>query len=360
MPPLEALACGVRIVVPENVGILDGLRSHGSSVYYYRQNDYDHLCEILSLAVSDAIGKHRHIVSEFNSKMWALSHMQAFGIVADKVQSVSVAPIEIIMPKEPAPIAKTVNQFTEKSGAILVAYGDPARKCAERLLTSWSRFMPDYPIALVSDSDIASPDNHLFINHADTDIGARSVKTQLYSIAPSEWDNVLYLDADTEIIADVSQLFRWLDSGWEFIICTNPFEHKSLLDGRRPDNGEELDYTLSILQNEDILQPNGGVFGFHRNDRTQVFMETWYTEWQRWSARDQMALLRALHHVPLAWLLLGNEWNTIIRSGVDLTVEMSAGILHYPMNARRWAGIIYGKLDSQEAWNRVKEWESKK
>ena len=47
MPPLEALACGVPVVIPRNVGMLDSL-PHMTGIYRYKAGDYDdlrHACE---------------------------------------------------------------------------------------------------------------------------------------------------------------------------------------------------------------------------------------------------------------------------------------------------------------------------
>jgi hypothetical protein len=54
-------------------------------------------------------------------------------------------------------------------------------------------------------------------------------------------------------------------------------------------------------------------------------------------------------------LVLGNEWNTIIRYDPK---ERSAGIVHYPMTARRWRGVLHGRSDSPEAWQAVKQFEA--
>jgi hypothetical protein len=75
-------------------------------------------------------------------------------------------------------------------------------------------------------------------------------------------------------------------------------------------------------------------------------------EWNRHGKRDQAALLRALWRVPVRLAVLGNEWNTVTRY---YEPEMSAGILHHPMTARRWEGVIHGRLDSTEAWRMVKK-----
>jgi len=53
--------------------------------------------------------------------------------------------------------------------------------------------------------------------------------------------------------------------------------------------------------------------------------------------------------------LLGNEWNTFPKYTKGIT---TAGLMHYPGKARRWKGMIPGRIDSKEAWDAVKRYES--
>lgn len=352
MTPLEALTRGKPVVVPYGVGLMDSLES--PLVFRYAAGDYLTMME----AIEAALDYGKEDVVKFSEDAWCQSHRIAFGLDAGAeiitqpararggfVQS-GGAYLVWDGYKETAQFAP-IRPVIANSGAICVAYGVPARECAKTLLYSWKQRMSNYPIALVSDSPIGEED--IFIEHPDTDIGARSVKTQLYDIAPN-WKNVLYLDADTEIVADVSVLFQWLEDGFDFLICANPAIYASLVQGRRPDNGEELEVTINEIGIEETIQPNGGVFAFSRNERSAALMRGWHSEWQRYGARDQMAFLRALHKNPLRWRLLGQEFNTVTRFSKP---SITAGILHHPLIARRWEGIIHGRLDSDEAWERV-------
>lgn len=356
MPPLEALAMGKRVVAPIGVGLLDELQS--PLVFRYERGSYDGMLEAIEAAA--AFGKED--IATFSEDAWAQSHREAFGLTAG-VNIVSKKPYkkpeikqinadeysDAFVPETPQMPVLSL-PIVPQSGAVVVAYGKPARECAETMLKSWRKFMPEYPIALVSDAPLGI--ETLFIQHEDTDIGARSVKTQLYDIVPSDWQNVLYLDADTELVAPVPQIFHWLESGWDFIICTNPGLYASITQGARPDCKEELEVTISEIGSGEMIQWNGGVFGFHRSNNSAALMRAWGEEWKRYKGRDQFALLRALHKNPIKMLSLGNELNTITRF---LDPEITAGILHHPLKARRWAGIIFGALDSKEAWDRVIE-----
>lgn len=384
MPPLEALAMNKKAVVPIGVGLLDEVDN--PHIFRYEAGNYESMLGAIKAATATG---QINVTDYFSEDAWAQSHKEAFGLAPIHVRGGLIkagtpyvihdgAMVDKFIPDEwveaaqeraktpdlsvPAkkPYSKPVlTSYGEKipaSGAVVVAYGKPARECAQLAISSWKKYMKGYPIALVSDEPLPILDDNeledIFIHHADTDIGARSVKTQLYDIVPADWKNVLYLDADTEIVAPVPALFKWLEMGWDFLICTNPGLYASITQGARPDNREELEATIAEIGSGEFIQKNGGVFAFRRGDNAAAFMRGWHTEWLRWKGRDQFALLRALHKTPLKLLLLGGEWNTITRF---LDPSITAGILHHPLRARRWAGVIYGPLDSKEAWNRVIE-----
>ena len=123
---------------------------------------------------------------------------------------------------------------------------------------------------------------------------------------------------------------------------------------KRPDNAAETEETLALLGCGEVMQYNGGVFGFRRCANTQRFFKLWHTEWQKYGARDQGALLRALYQNPLRLFVLGNQWNASDRYPMPVG---QVAILHHNIKARRWAGLIDGRLDSEEAWKAVEMWE---
>ena len=58
---------------------------------------------------------------------------------------------------------------------------------------------------------------------------------------------------------------------------------------------------------------------------------------------------------PLKVYLLGNEWNSFPKYTQGIT---TAGLIHYPGDARRWKGLIAGRIDSKEAWAAVRRFEA--
>lgn len=222
------------------------------------------------------------------------------------------------------------------------------------MMETAKRHMPDVPICLCGAAPIGVED--VFVEQPDSDVGARRAKLLAYQLAPAEWQTVLYLDADTEVIAPVYQLFEWVEDGWELAICTDIRAMETLRVFERKASQAEVGETLALVGTADTLQYNGGVWAFQRCAAVERFFARWLAEWERWAQRDQGALLRALHAEPLRVWLLGNEWNTFPRFQPG---QETAGILHWPGRARRWEGTIPGRIDGDEAWGMVRQFEER-
>jgi hypothetical protein len=231
-------------------------------------------------------------------------------------------------------------------GIFVVAFGAQARACAARLMASVTRYMPTVPIALCAESPIGP--EAVLIRQPDSDVGGRRAKLQAYDLTPPEWKTVLYLDADTELVAPVEALFQWAEDGWEFVICRDVGE--TLHSFARKNNVQEFAETQAVVGSLFALQYNGGVWCFRRCPEVARFFARWRSEWERHAQRDQGALIRALWSEPLRVLTLSSEWNTIPKYQTHV---QTAGILHYPMEARRWEGKLPGRIDSPEAWQAV-------
>lgn len=349
MPPLEALATGVRIVIPRGVGMLDELPDL-PDIYRFESGNYADFERAVQAAVADKrptdVAACVAAVADYTPQQWVADHLNAF----EKLLNPPI-PIEVNLPK-PTP---------QNAGVFYVAYGDPARLCAKRAMATFKQHMP-LPVALAADSPIGGED--VLVKHADTDTGARAVKTQIYDLAPADWLYVLYLDADTEVVADISFLYDVLADGWELVICKNPSRFHTTRNMVRPNNKQECQQTFEAMGSDDMIQWNGGVFAFRRCARTEVFFRAWHAEWNKWASRDQAALLRAMWKHPLRVYTLGAEWNTSVSRENGEVVkrydepEITAGILHFPTEARRVSGPLLPegvRNDSAQAWGQVKK-----
>jgi len=341
--PLEALATGVPVVVPRGVGLLDEL-PEVEGVYRYPRGDYDGMIRAIRQAVEVPGNPEelRRVVEYYTVDRWNQSWLEAVESMVEK---------EVEIPPE---VIADIPDWHGRAGVYCVAYGEPSRRCAATMIAGLKRHMPDLPVALVTDRPLGPED--VTITQPDRDIGGRWLKTQMYDLAPQEWQYVLYLDVDIEVTAPVGFLFDALQSGWDVCITLNPSKYHIIKYMSRPDNHEEVNVTINQIGTEEAIQLQGGVISFRRNPRTERTLKAWHEEWQRWGKRDQAALLRAVYKYPVKLYVLGYEWNTSTRYHKP---ERTAGILHHQMQARRHEGIVWGRNDSKEAWQAVEDWKER-
>jgi len=373
MPPLEALACGVSVVVPEHVGIFDEL-PQVLGIHRYKRGDPKGLVQALEKALEARSHVDREALrgatEPYSVQNWCRDVAQGMEMLVERVDGgIAEPPISLeIKGKGQAGTSgeegkegrgeemEPVQRGTGKArGIYCVAFGDPARKCALRMMTSAKKHMPDVPIALCAAKKIGPED--VLIVQPDSDVGGRRAKLRAYELSPAEWQAVLYLDADTEVVAPIYPFFEWIKDGWEFVICKDPHLMDTMHAFERTNNKAELAEVKAAVHTLHTLQINGGVWAFGRSARIAAFFARWQAEWERHAQRDQGALLRALYVDPLKTFWLGNEWNTFPKYCKG---TRTAGLMHYPGDARRWAGQIPGRIDSAVAWEMVKRHEGKR
>jgi len=359
MPPLEALACGVRVVIPRGVGLLDELPDM-PGIYRFERGDLPSLLEALERAVfpGEPVDREalRAATEPYSVANWVRDHAQAMEMLASDNAGIAPAVDSIALEATPIVAAEPVDRGTGATrGIYCVAFGDPARESCARMMRSAKKHMPDVPIALCAASAIGLED--VLIVEKDSDIGGRRAKLRVYELAPAEWDTVLYLDADTEVVNPVYEFFEWVEDGWEMAICKDIAPNDVLGHIRAKVHPPEAAATMEITGTWNVLQLNGGVWSFRRCAAVRDFFRAWCAEWERWAQRDQGALIRAMYTHPLKLLLLGNEWNTFPRFQPN---QETAGILHFPGEARRWGGQIRGRLDGAEAWASVQGHEARR
>lgn len=336
---LEALACGLPVVMPYGVGIYDEL-PNSYCVFRYQKLNFNSL----KRAVKEAYDYCNKIIDKPASQHFIRSFTERFSI-ENYVNSHVNAFEDLLYNQDTSKSQKNgdSSDLTGKQGIYYVAYGENARNCFKLALTSVRKYLGDLPVCLVSDTPVDINYDYQFIEYPDNDLGARNNKTLIYQLAPKEWEYILYLDADTEIVSDdVLFLFDILKDGFDCFFCFNPTQYILVQDMSRPDNQDEINELLDMLGTGNLLQLNGGVFGFRRSKVTEEFFNNWNHEWDKYGKRDQAALDRVLYNSPVRLYTLGVEFNTVLRY---YDKSRSAGIIHKPLNARRWVGRIEGRLD---------------
>jgi len=296
MPPLEALACGTAVVVPDGVGLMGELPTC-PGIYHYAAGDYDGMERAVQRAID-----YRHnvypeklatVASEYCAAHWAVDHEYAFSEFVPATTRITVP--EIVPPRD------------GECGVYVVAYGEPARRCATQLLQSVREYLPNVPVAVASDVPLAGADFDVICE--DVDIGGRYAKLHAYDLTPQEWRYVLYLDADMEIVADARVLFEFLRDGWEMLFTQAIARYGRMRETRRPDCYAEWETTVQELGTDNLVQLHGGVWGFRRTDAVARFFEVLWEEYERWGRRDSLALMRALYRQPVRLFVLSTRFN---------------------------------------------------
>jgi hypothetical protein len=200
-------------------------------------------------------------------------------------------------------MAESMNQT---QGILYVAYGDLAREACTRSIATARAFLPDFPVAVVSDAPL--PDvEHVHVRRPEADVGARTWKTQIYALSP--FDETLFLDADTECVSSPQagfDLLRLVD-----VVLVQDCDRRVCERHHANHDPEERTATLAeIGADGDLLYYNSGVIFFKRNARTLNLFTAWYTEWQRWRKHDQLAFARALYRNPVRIGTMRESWNT--------------------------------------------------
>jgi len=361
MPVLEALSCGVPVVIPRKVGILDELPD-AAGIHRYERGDAKGLVRALETALAEPFDRKalRAVTEPYTVAAWCKAHAAMIPVLLGQGKVDAGITEEPVASRRRQPVIKATKprkRGTDSTrGIYMVAFGGPARRSGKRLLSSIKKHMPDVPVCVCGASKLGGED--VFIRQPDSDVGGRRNKLRAYELAPAEWTAVLYLDADTEVVAPIHRYFEWIEAGWEFVICKDPHLMDTMHAFERRNNKVELAQIKEEISTLHALQINGGVWAFqHDNARVAAFFQRWRENWEEHAQRDQGALLRALYADPLKILWLGNEWNTFKKYCRGLT---TAGLMHYPGDARRWKGMIPGRIDSPEAWAMVRKFEGGK
>ncbi len=361
MPPLEALCCGTSVVIPAHVGLLDELPAI-PGIYRYERGDLATLLRALEQAVEERgqveMEQLREATAQWSVEQWCADHAKAFeetfGVVTEPAPAPK-AKKQTVKPTRTGYTPPAKREPKGRRGIYTVAYGEWARDMAVKLVASIRKHMPDVPVAVCAETPLGCED--VCVLQPDRDVGARKNKIRMYDFAPADWETVLYLDADTEVIAPIYSFFEWAEAGFDLVITKDPHVVDNMESYARSNNDGDMESIQRALKTLNALQLAGGVMCFSRNERVKTFFDAWFAEWDVHGQRDQGPLVRALYAHPLKVWLLGSQWNTFLRY---MKREDSAGLLHFPGEARRWTGLLPGRIDSERAWEVVRRYEAKR
>ncbi len=188
-------------------------------------------------------------------------------------------------------------------GVCLIAYGEKALQEAQHCIATLEQHHK-WPWCIVSDS------GGLWQIRIEQDANYNNVQRSRWAkVMLDRWSpfsETLYLDADTRVQGDLTAGFDMLNDGFDMVITPSAQQAGGNMWHIAPD---EREATFSAYQCGDVLQLQGGVFWFKRNEAVSRFFDEWRAAWLRWQHYDQAALLRALRVAPLKIHLLGRPFN---------------------------------------------------
>lgn len=182
-------------------------------------------------------------------------------------------------------------------GVIYVAFGHNAKMAKQKSYNTLRKVNPDLPVFTIDETTFTG----------NPGFGARWAKLNVDKIAPLEWEQILYLDADTLVHQSLEKGFEILEDGWDMALTASINQGGDCF---RHIGVEERIFTQDFIGDAFPLQLQLGLFYFNR-DTCGEFFEAWRKEWERFKEQDQGAFMRAYYKLspPVKIWLLGRPYN---------------------------------------------------
>lgn len=204
-------------------------------------------------------------------------------------------------------------------GIIYIASGASYVRDAERSARSAKKQHPDLPIALFSDIPTREPAIDMWFEVKDP-----HRRSKLDYMAKSPFAKTLFLDADTRVIASMTEPFGLLDR-YDLAGCHVENRHPvSSATARLTDPSVDPGFTGF----------NSGVLYYRMNDRTQAFFARWSALFKAENPRfDQSVMRRLMWEMPeVSVVAIPPEYNVRTLRGLLFRSanESQARLLHLP------------------------------
>ena len=219
---------------------------------------------------------------------------------------------------------KDSNKQKLKRGILYIAFGEAFTREALFSAESVKKNSPNIPTCIMTDRiDLAKESPYIDMNALIT---VDHVRVKVDYISMSPFEETIYLDSDTCVVEDISDMFDMLE---KYDICAiHDFARKrKKYSDIIPEYGK-IPYGFSEV--------NGGVFVYKRNEKTRDFFNLWrekfYQYFEVTSGWDQISLRIALWQSEVSLGILPIEYNVRgkdNRAKVDLPhVKIDLGEKH--------------------------------
>jgi hypothetical protein len=213
-------------------------------------------------------------------------------------------------------------------GVIYVAFGQKYVSEALVSAASLKRHMPELPVTLFSDADIACPDVDQVVR-AQPDDSLPGCAAKIRHVAASPYEQTLFLDTDTYVCGDLGELFALLDA---FHLAAAHAPTRAVYEIETvPDSFPEFNTGVILFRRspavEAVLSSWADLFSRHRERLDRETMRWLHPADRRWHAlNDQGAFREALYRSRLRVATLPPEYNC--RFSVPGFVDGPVRILH--------------------------------
>lgn len=182
-------------------------------------------------------------------------------------------------------------------GIIYVATGAKYLVEAIKSATSAKKYMPHLPITLFTDSpDFKAPGREAFDQIIRLENPSHNFEDKIRPLKESPYQQTLFLDTDTLILDDCSEIFAPLRR-YDMAVCHE--YHRIEFDFEKP------------LECFPVL--NTGVICYRKSTAFDQFMNSWVelykNHYKKINIADQPAFRDALYHSDLTIFVLPNEYN---------------------------------------------------
>jgi hypothetical protein len=194
--------------------------------------------------------------------------------------------------------------MSKSKGILYIAFGDSFTREGVMSYLSLRRHMPNINVCFMTDrTDLLELHKNEDSNLIVEKIQPRHIRSKVDFVSKTPFDKTLYLDSDTFVVRDLSDVFESLD---RFdVALTHDFARKRKKYADIIPEYDQIPYSFSEV--------NGGVFAYAKNERTEKFLNLWnhyfYKYFNQTNGWDQVSLRISLWQSDVKLFHLPVEFN---------------------------------------------------
>lgn len=197
-------------------------------------------------------------------------------------------------------------------GVIYFAVGQKYLQEAIISAQSVRRQMPDLPLAIFS--DVPAP-SEIFDYCLEVAKDCSLKRQKMYALLNTPFEQTLFLDTDTYMIAPVYELFELIEDGYQFAAALSHWWAISSQNCEKSDSIAKTEVQERYLRENGVpisfANINSGLMIFNNVPETRNLFTKWDELYVSWGDRgqDQYPLRVALYHSHLRWTPLPQAYN---------------------------------------------------